>query len=431
MSKSSKNYTDPMKLMKEIGTDAYRMYLFRSSVMGIGDVVFDDAGLNEQLTALILPLYNSVSFLTTYANLDGFAPKSAAEPNSSSQLDKWILAKLYETEKAVSAKLDKYDPDGFAEPIIDFTDCLTNWYIRRSRRRFWGSQWTEDKQNAYETLYYVLVSLCKILAPACPIITEELYKTLTDEESVHLADWAVIPKKYENKKLIAETQIVQSVIYLARGIRTKNGIKNRQPLNKLTVATNDAVKAKIAASAADIICEELNVKNLEVITDTGEIADTVIKPNFAYINANYKESAGAIIGAVKSSNFEIKDGAVLIGGNKYDSGILLIEYMAKDGGSVASANGLVISLDTAITEALKNEGYARELVRIIQDKRKENNLEIADRIFIEFSANMPPDFKQYVLTETLGSEKAVKKPFALCETESDKGKIIVKIGAAE
>ncbi|MDR1917472.1 MAG: isoleucine--tRNA ligase, partial [Christensenellaceae bacterium] len=471
MSKSSKNYTDPMKLMKEIGTDAYRMYLFRSSVMGIGDVVFDDAGLNEQLTSLILPLYSSVSFFTTYANLDGFAPTSVTEPKiqpqkdtlfnhkdtdtcnagkyvATHQLDKWILAKLYATEKAVREKLDKYNPDGFAEPIIDFVSGLTNWYIRRSRRRFWGSEWTADKQNAYETLYYVLVTICKILAPACPIITEELYQILTGGSlgggemepsykrsldgggSVHLANWVIIPEKYKNEELLNETQIVQSVIYLARGIRTKNNIKNRQPLNKLTVATNDDKKAKIIKNAADIICEELNVKSLYVITDTGEIATTIIKPNFAYINANYKEFAGNIIGAIKANNFEIKNDEVFIGDNKYNSGVLLIEYIAKEGETVASANGLVISLDITITDALKKEGYARELVRIVQDKRKENNLEIADHILIEFDTNMPPEWKQYVLTETLGSEKPVAKPFAVCEVETDNGKITAKIGVA-
>jgi isoleucyl-tRNA synthetase len=418
MSKSSKNYTDPMKLMKEQGTDAYRMYLFRSAAMSMNDIMFDDAGLDEQLTALILPLYSSVSFLTTYANLDGFEPTEVVEPSADNLLDKWILAKLYETEKSVREKLDNYQTGGFAEPIVELADGLTNWYIRRSRRRFWGADWGTDKQNAYLTLYYVLVSLCKILAPACPIITEKLYKILTRRESVHLDDWPVIPKKFENKKLLKETQVIRSVIYLGRSLRTKNSIKNRQPLYKLQVATSDKGQSEIIRGAAEIICEELNIKELEVVNEVGGIATAVIKPNFAYINANYPGRAAEVIAAIRAGEH-----------GKYDAGAILVEYRAKDGGTVASRDGLVAALDVTITDELRKEGIARELVRTIQDARKENNLEIADRIKIEFGELMPAEWKDYVLSETLGREDAVKNPLCVCEIETDDGKIAVKIEA--
>jgi isoleucyl-tRNA synthetase len=425
MSKSSKNYTDPMKLMKEIGTDAYRMYLFRSNAMGIGDVVFDDAGLNEQLTGLILPLYSAVSFFTTYANLDGFEPTEVKEPESTGQLDKWILAKLYETEVAVSKKLSAYDPDGFAAPIIELMDGLTNWYIRRSRRRFWGKDWTKDKQDAYETLYYVLVSLCKILAPACPIITEELYRELTDGESVHLTDWVTIPERYKNEELLARMQVVRKIITLGHSIRAKNGIKIRQPLNVLYLdCGSDDWMWFNEYFGIDILCGELNVKNIKLFDD--KIRRNIIletKPNFAYINANYpKERVAEIIKAVRGGDVKFLH-------NLADDNVSFVECRAKDGmNNVAGANGLVVMLDLNITDKLKKEGYARELVRLIQDSRKEHNLEIADRIAAEFNKNMPPEWKKYVLDETLGSEKKVAAPFAAVEIATDGGKVSVKIG---
>ncbi len=406
LSKSSNNYTDPMKLMKTYGTDAFRLYMYNSNAMLVNDMVFDDNGLKDSLQQIVLPLWNCAYFYQSYAKIDGFNGDLNNAPKSNNKLDKWMLAKLYETEKKIKESMDKYQVDEYVKPVIDLIDGLTNWYIRRSRRRFWGSGMSEDKKNAYETLYYILVNTCKILAPVAPIVSERVYKALTDKESVHLESWPNISEEYKNESLLKENNLVQDVIHLARGIRNKNNVKNRQPLSLLEVAFTDSEVAKSMEEYKSIIAEELNVKVVKIIENVSDIATVDYKVNFATVGKTMGKMIPVITKAIKSGNIKLVDGKYQITGdvnlelNKED---ILVSYIAKDNKPVLSDESVVVSLDLNITEELKAEGLAREIIRNIQDARKQMDLEITDRINLEISGEYPADYIDYISKETLAN----------------------------
>ena len=253
LSKSSKNYTDPMQLMKQYGTDAFRLYLYQTNAMLIGDLLFDESGIQEAYQQIILPYWNACNFYISYANIDGYHPGNLEEPVSDNQLDQWMLAKLYETQKQITSHMDSYQVNKYVEYMVSLVDGLTNWYIRRSRRRFWSSGMSKDKQSAYQTMYDVLVSTTKLFAPVAPIISEKMYKVLTGEASVHLSMWPEIPQAFANKGLLENVALVQEVIYLARSIRNKNRVKNRQPLSSLKVALPDSSQNAIFGHARNLM----------------------------------------------------------------------------------------------------------------------------------------------------------------------------------
>lgn len=428
LSKSSKNYTDPMQLMKQYGTDAFRLYLYQTNAMLIGDLLFDESGIQDAYQQIILPYWNACNFYISYANIDGFKPDGVEEPRPDNQLDQWILAKLYETWRLITDHMDSYEVNKFVEHIVSLIDGLTNWYIRRSRRRFWSSGMSEDKRSAYRTMYYVLICTTKIFAPIAPIISEKMYKVLTDECSVHLARWPEIPKAYENEKLIADVALVREVIYLARSIRNKNRVKNRQPLKSLKVALPDSSKNDIIAEFRDMIGDELNVKSIELLNDAGDIADVKYDPNFSEIRSRYPDRIAEIIKAVKSGRFRMEDGVVMlpIGDReeRFDADIILVTYRAKEGQHVASNHGIVVCLDLTITEELRAEGLARDIVRNIQDARKQIGCEITDTIVLAFEGDVPESWLEYIGKETLGRIGAVETPESIIEIESEGDKTV-------
>lgn len=416
LSKSSKNYTDPMKLMKEYGTDAFRLYLYQSSAMLLGDLQFDESGLQDSIQQILLPFWNSCNFYISYANIDGFHPSTIKELDSRNQLDQWILAKLYETEKTITFNMDEYRVNYFVDSIRTFMDGLTNWYIRRSRRRFWGSGVSQDKQHAYETLYYVLLQLCKLLAPIAPIMAEKLYQTLTDQESVHLEAWPKIPEKYEDDKLLREIELVQNLIYLARSLRNKNRVKNRQPLSVLKVAVANTEDEKIIHAFEDTICEEINVKRVQIIETISEIALVKYDPNFNVIKERYPDKIGEIIKAIKTGSFEFTDGGrkVIVRMDEtrceMEADIILVTYQAKNELPVISNYGMVVLLDLTLTEELKREGVAREIIRNIQDARKQCGCDISDHIWIQLVGDYPTEWVATICQETLAQVHEFDSP---------------------
>lgn len=423
-SKSSNNYTDPMKIMKEKGTDTFRLYLYQSNAMLIGDLKFKDADIDDSYRGLIAPYWNACKFFVSYANIDNFKPTELVEPKSDNQLDKWILAKLYDTEKVIRENMDKYQVDEYVKNLIPLMDGLTNWYIRNSRRRFWANGFSEDKKNAYETLYYVLVNITKIFAPVAPIISEKIYKILTDEESVHLALWPEISDKYENKALLREVEITQNVIELARNIRNTNRVKNRQPLSLLRIASSNSEIIEVVNRFKSLILEELNVKNIEVLENVSDIATVKYNPNFAVIGNNYPAEKGLIIKAIKSNAYTIKENCVecIINGEakEYSKDIILVLYDAKDGLAVASSQEIVVSLDLTITKELMNEGIAREIIRSIQDARKQIGCEITDTISIRVvEGQIPEGWENYILGETLSKFDDIKDHDILIEVDEE------------
>ncbi len=427
LSKSSKNYTDPMTLMKNYGTDAFRLYLYQSNAMILNDLLFDESGIQDAYKSFLLPYWNACNFFISYANIDGFHPDKMVEPEVSSQLDKWILSKLYLTAKSITDNMDKYQVDKYLDQLEPLLDGLTNWYIRRSRRRFWGSEFTQDKKEAYETLYYVLVSVTKLLAPVAPIISEEIYRNLTGETSVHLADWPIIPDKYCDYQLLQEVEVAQRIIALSHGIRNKCTIKNRQPLSLMRVAFTNKEYASIAKDFEDIIKEELNVKSMEILESVEEVASMKYDPNFMVIRSKYPKEVPALIGAIKSGKYAFTDTGVEINGTQYDRDIILVTYLAKEGMAVASDGAIVVAIDTAITPELYAEGVARDVVRSIQDTRKQLGCEISDKISIQFRGEFPAEWKSYVLGETLSVETPIAVPDEIVTVDTDNGIIVVYI----
>ncbi len=437
LSKSSKNYTDPMELMRKFGTDAFRLYLYQSNAMLIGDLLFDEAGIQDSYQQFLLPYWNACNFFISYANIDGFFPESVTVPKSDNQLDKWILAKLYETEKNITANMDAYQVNRYVGFLADLLDGLTNWYIRRSRRRFWGKDMTEDKKSAYETLYYVLVNTTKLMAPVAPIISEKVYQVLMGQQnlaadsSVHLADWPVIPEEMKDEELLSKLNLVQDTIYLARSIRNKNKVKNRQPLSRLMVALPDASMNAVIDEFSETIAEELNVKKVEVLNEVGDIAEVRYDPNFNEIRSLYPDRIPVIIKAVKSKKFRLlPDKAVLtIDGQEeeFDPRIILVTYLAKEGFHVASKNGIVVSMDLTLTDELKAEGLARDVIRNIQDARKQLGCDITDRIRIEV-AGVENTWLSVICQETLADLANIESPDQSLTVANEYGDdVLVKI----
>lgn len=428
LSKSSKNYTDPMELMKKFGTDAFRLYLYQTKAMLIGDLLFDESGIADSLQQIILPYWNACNFFISYANIDGFCPGEVKTPNSQNSLDKWILAKLYDAEKHITKAMNEYRINEFVPHLTSVIDGLTNWYIRRSRRRFWASGMDKDKQDAYETLYYVLINLTKLMAPVAPIITEKVYKSLTEELSVHLTSWPNIPDNFKDEKLLKQIDSVQRVIYLARSVRNKCRIKNRQPLSLLKIASSNAELLTLAKDFANIIEEEINVKNIAFIDNVEDVASIKYDPNFNEIRNRYPQEIPTIIQAVKKGDFKFTDNGVVLGGNEekvYDESIILVTYLSKDGDFVASDRELVVSLDTTITKELAEEGLAREVVRSVQDARKQIGCEIMDKIKIQIIGEFPENWKEYVYSETLSSFENISTPTTTIDLEDENIKILI------
>ena len=423
LSKSSKNYTDPMELMKKFGTDAFRLYLYQTNAMLIGDLLFDEAGILDAYQQLVLPFWNACNFFISYANIDGFEPKNEL-PKSDNQLDRWVLAKLEATAKTITENMNCYRVNRYVDALASMVDGLTNWYIRRSRKRFWASGYSEDKAAAYDTLYYVLVNLTKLFAPVAPIIAEKIYRNLTGEESVHLAAWPTIPGTYADEELVEKVDLVQRLISLARSIRQKNRIKNRQPLRTLKIALSDASKTEAVKPFADVIAEEMNVKEVLFIKSVDDVASVGYDPNFNEIRALYPDKLPAVIKAVKTGAFTLHGETVTVkldgGDEELDAKIILVKYTAKDGAFIASEAGMVVSLDLTIDEDLRDEGLAREIVRNVQDARKSAGCAITDRVVLAVrDGKLPEKWVAFILGETLAEIGEVTSPVATVEIEDE------------
>lgn len=424
LSKSSKNYTDPMELMKKYGTDAFRLYLYRSNAMIMNDLYFDETGIKNQVSGILLPLYNCVSFFNSYAILDKFEPDKVELPNSDNELDQWILAKLYKTEKEITNNMNKYQIDNYVEPIIDLINNLSNWYLRRSRRRFWESEFTKDKKNAYETTYYVLVNICKLMAPITPVIAEYLYRNLTNEESVHLASFPNIPDTYKNEEILQETNVVQRVISLTRYLREKENIKIRQPLSNIDIAfTKDYTN--IINKFNNTICEEINVKNINILNNVEEIANVEYLPNFKTLGPKYGNRIKEISDLIKNKQFD--NNYKLSNNEQLNEEDIIVRYTSKSNDLVANDNEIVLKLNTLLTDELKEEGLVREIVRNIQDARKQLNLEISDRISIDINKTLSDNNISYICNETLSNLTTLDKFDLLINVESNDTKVEIKI----
>lgn len=380
LSKRKKNYPDPKLLFEEKGVDSTRMFLYTSTAPLAEDVRFSEQHVDELVKKFSLTLWNTYSFFVTYANIDQFLAKKDA-PMPTHKLDLWILSRLNALVKEVTESMDAYSLTKATRPMIDFVDDLSNWYVRRSRRRFWKSENDSDKWEAYQTLHTVLTTFSKLLAPFMPFLADEMYRNLTEKESVHLTDWPEVNEALINEKLNEEIAVARRIVNLGHAIRGKKKIRVRQPLAKVLVGLPKSVNSETVLLQKEVILEELNVKEIELLQDAGELATFVALPNAKLLGPKYGKEVQKIIQEAKSGQFKLlEDGKVEVAGFTLEASEVELAYKGKEGVDIESEEGVVVSLDLTLTEALELEGLMREVVRTLQDMRKEAGYEVSDHI---------------------------------------------------
>lgn len=395
MSKRLKNYPDPMVVVNTYGADALRLFMLGSQVVRAEDLKFSEAGVKEILRGVMIPMWNALSFFTTYANVDGYEPPAGeVQPpaKASNVLDRWILSSASQMVEEIRGELDAYNLQKAANRFSRFIDDLTNWYIRRSRRRFWKSSDDADKREAYRTLHYVLLTFAKTAAPFIPFTTEAIYRTLRTKEmpeSVHLCDYPE-PNDCRDEYLEKQMELTMTAVSSGRFLRTANNLKVRQPLAKAVLASPDAASRKMLEETAWIVAEELNVKSVEFSDDEEALVRRSAKANFKVLGSrlgkNMKEAAAKIQALTGREIGDVLAGKpyklVLADGIEAEitAEDLVVQREEKPGLVAASENGITIALATELTPELEGEGFARELVSKIQNLRKEKGFDVTDRI---------------------------------------------------
>ncbi|MCC5844508.1 MAG: isoleucine--tRNA ligase [Verrucomicrobia bacterium] len=396
MSKRLKNYPDPVEVVDRCGADAVRLYMIYSPVVRAENLAFSEDGVKQILRDLLIPMWNAYSFFVTYANTDGWDPAARAEGESDNLLDRWILSSMENLSGEVTAALDRYDLQSGVRPFVHFIEDLCNWYIRRSRRRFWKSEDDADKAQAYRTLYDVLITLCKIGAPFVPFITESIYRNLRTEdmpESVHLCDYPQFAGEHRDAALDGQMAVVQTVVRLGRSLRSEYDLKVRMPLKGIHVATRDMSLKQNIDELKHLVMDELNVKEVCFGEEETALATYSAKPNFKTmgpkLGAKIKVCAGAVAKLDTAEISRVLQGGgvdVDLGGESMTLGAedLLITRVPREGLAVASEGAIVVALETELTPELEREGLAREFVSRVQNLRKLAGLEVSDRIAVRF-----------------------------------------------
>ena len=404
MSKRLRNYPDPTKMLDTYGADAVRLYMIYSPVVRAENLKFSENGVKQLMRDLLIPWWNAYSFFVTYANVDRFDDAEVVYPESDNVLDKWIVSSMETLIADVTAAMDAYDLQRSIRPFVRFIEDLTNWYIRRSRRRFWKSSNDGDKLCAYRTLRYVLVQLAKVAAPFTPFIAEEIYRNLKgagDPDSVHLCDFPKANAAARDLALERRMAAVQTVVELGRRLRADNDLKVRQPLSALRLAGADIT------GLDDLIEDELNVKSVQFVDDETELCDVSFKANFKSLGKKCGPKMKAVAAAI--SAMKSFSGSATVEGVELSSEDVLVTRTPKAGLVVASEGEVVVGLETALSPELVAEGIAREFVSRVQAMRKEADFEVTQRISVavETDAEAKSALEahlDYVKNETLARE---------------------------
>ena len=397
MSKSKKNGVDPFLLLDTVGADATRWHFYTCSAPWLPTRLSLE-NVQETQRGFLATLWNVYSFYVLYAEIDKFNPLNYKDFKSENVMDKWIISELNTLVKEVDEKLEKYDITGSANQIEAFTDRLSNWYVRRNRERFWGTELTDDKIGAYVTLYRVLVTLSKISAPFIPFMTEEIYQNLVvgldrdAEESIHLCSWPEVNEAEVDKKLEEEMDLAYTIVKLGRSARNSVNIKNRQPLSKMLISVKN-----LPEYYSDIVKEELNVKEVVLGADMKNYVEFEIKPNLPVLGKEY----GRLIPQIKQKIAEFNQmelaTKVEAGGIEYieigevqiplSKDNLLVTMQGKDGFAFSGTGEIGVVIETEITPELREEGYLREILSKVQNMRKDSGFEVMDNINLYVSGN--------------------------------------------
>ncbi|GHU41090.1 isoleucine--tRNA ligase [Spirochaetia bacterium] len=391
MSKSKNNYTDPMIVVNMFGADALRLFLIHSAVVKADDLRYSDDGVRDVLKSIILPLWNAYSFFVTYANIDKITA-SAPPALPANPLDKWILSAAQTLVAKVTAALDAYDLSRSVDPIVDFIGHLNNWYIRRSRRRFWRSENDGDKAEAYACLNAALKTLITVAAPFMPFTTDAIWQNLRsgdDPASVHLCDWPVANEARIDAALEFRMSAVQHAVALGRALRSQHNIKVRQPLYMVELVTRNKEEKAALVEMSEIIAEELNVKEVLFGDNEEDLVEYQAKANFRVLGKelgkDMKAASEKIASLTRAEIEAVLEGSTLsieAGGRNIDITLdkLDIKRIEKTGLKVLNEGSLTVALDTEITEELSGEGDVRDLVRGVQNLRKVMGMEVSNRI---------------------------------------------------
>ena len=417
MSKRLKNYAPPQEIMEKIGADAIRLFLINSPAVKAEDLRFSEEGVLSIARSVLIPFWNAYSFFVTYTNADNWKPTSYDAPHSDNELDRWVVSLLNNTIKQVNEEMENYNLYKVVPLLVEFVDNLTNWYIRRSRRRFWKSDNDGDKFNAYNTLYYVLVEFSKTMAPYLPFLTDAVYRNLVGSidseapESVHLCDFPQADPALIDDDMVTRMELIREAVGIGRLLRSRFGIKNRQPLADVTVIIRDDKKRALVADMAHLIQDELNVKAVKFEANEETVLDVSAKANFKTLGRKLGKDMKAV--AVELLKFtsadihDLEDGATrtVMGYEILFEDITLVRDK-KEGVEVETEGEITLALNTEITAALKNEGFARDFINRVQTHRKENDYQVADRIALEVYADVElrdalTEYEELIKTETL------------------------------
>ncbi len=422
MSKRLGNAVDPFETLKTHGADATRWYMI-SNANPWDNLRFNSEGIEEVKRKFFGTLYNTYAFFALYTNIDRFCYQEEDIPlRERSELDRWILSELHTLIKKVDQFYAAYEPTRAARAISDFTqDYLSNWYVRLSRRRFWKGDYQQDKIAAYQTLYACLETVAKLSAPIAPFYMDQLYKdlnTVTNKEnfeSIHLSQFPKYDTSYIDKALESKMEIAQTISSLTLSLRAKENIKVRQPLQKIMIPVDTEEQREKIAAVAELVKHEVNVKEIELLDDASDILVKQIKPNFKALGPKYGKNMKSIANAVKEFtkadiNHIEKVGEISV---EIDEKMITLELAdvvisPKDieGWLVASEGSLTVALDVVISEKLREEGIARELVNRIQNARKDTGFEVTDKIkltilkFEHLEQSIEAN-KDYIINETL------------------------------
>ncbi|MDD4286811.1 MAG: class I tRNA ligase family protein [Candidatus Peribacteraceae bacterium] len=412
MSKRLKNYPEPIEVVHRHGADAVRFTLMSSPAVRGEDLRFSETLVSETVRSVLLPLWNVFVFFVTYANAAKFEPVESRR-HSNHPLDRYIRAEVQDLVNRITRELDRYDLSAACSEMHDTIDALTNWYVRLSRRRFAGKGAVDEEDTspsaelsthegeqteALATLYDVLLTICQVLAPFCPFITDAIYVNLVPEDhgSVHLTNWPDCKElTTEERALIERNRLLRLIVSLGLGIRGAKKLKVRQPLARALVALPPSVSTDVALPPAlakialtegdrDLLKNELNVKDLEFAADPGTLAQRFAQVDARKVGPRLGARVQEIIKAGKAGDFTVReDGAVLILDEVLAPDEVNITYRSREGEDIAADKGVVVSMETTVTEALKREGLARDLIRAVQKIRKEAGLHFADSIALE------------------------------------------------
>jgi isoleucyl-tRNA synthetase len=408
MSKSLKNYPDPSEIFDAFGADAVRAFLINSPVLRAEPLRFTREGVADVVRTVLLPLWNTYSFFTTYAEADELTVADltrAPAPADRPEMDRWILSVLQSLVDDVNTQMEGYYLYNVVPPILGFIDHLTNWYVRRSRRRFWrargeSGEGDSDKLAAFATLYEVLTTFIEVLAPVLPFITENLYQDLVARHhsdavrSVHHRDFPEANERLIDTDLERSMEVVREVVRLGRNLRKKEGHRVRQPLAGFTILAHDQRVIEAVQAHAGIIADELNVKSVSATGDEESLVHLSAKANFRRLGpalgARMPEVAAAISDLGPEDLEKILEGGEAeVAGHRITRDDLLIERTAREGVVVETGPDFACALDTTIDDALVAEGIAREIISRVQRLRRDAGLDVTDRIALYWSSDDP------------------------------------------